>query len=114
MKICPRCNQTYEDDSLNFCLNDGSVLTQASGGASASLSDAPPTVLLNQPPATNPNAPQFGTQAGNWGVVTPNAAQVSRPKSRVWLWVLAIFGGVIIKTQERVDRWLAPWAAGQK
>jgi NitT/TauT family transport system permease protein len=28
--------------------------------------------------------------------------------------VLAIFGGVIIKTQERVDRWLAPWAAGQK
>jgi ABC-type nitrate/sulfonate/bicarbonate transport system permease component len=24
--------------------------------------------------------------------------------------VLAIFGGVIIKTQERVDSWLAPWA----
>jgi ABC-type nitrate/sulfonate/bicarbonate transport system permease component len=28
--------------------------------------------------------------------------------------VLAIFGGVIIKTQERIDRWLAPWAAGKK
>jgi hypothetical protein len=93
MKICPQCNQTYEDASLNFCLNDGSVLTQASGGA---MSDAPPTVLLNQPPPTNPNAPQFGTQAGNWGVVTPNAAQATRPKSKAWLWVLAIFGGLIL------------------
>jgi len=25
--------------------------------------------------------------------------------------VLAVFGGVIIKTQERIDRWIAPWAA---
>ena len=28
--------------------------------------------------------------------------------------VLAVFGGVIIKTQERIDRWLAPWAVGTK
>lgn len=28
--------------------------------------------------------------------------------------VLAVFGGVIIKTQERIDRWIAPWAAGKK
>lgn len=27
--------------------------------------------------------------------------------------VLAVFGGVIIKTQERIDRWIAPWAAGK-
>lgn len=26
MKICPQCRQQYEDDGLNFCLNDGSVL----------------------------------------------------------------------------------------
>ncbi len=29
-----------------------------------------------------------------------------------YLIVLAVFGGVIIKTQERIDRWIAPWAAG--
>ena len=28
--------------------------------------------------------------------------------------VLAVFGGIIIKTQERIDRWLAPWAVGTK
>ena len=25
MKICPRCQKTYADDNLNFCLEDGSV-----------------------------------------------------------------------------------------
>ncbi len=29
MKICPQCRQSYDDDGLNFCLNDGSVLNQA-------------------------------------------------------------------------------------
>jgi NitT/TauT family transport system permease protein len=28
--------------------------------------------------------------------------------------VMALFGAVVIKTQERIDRWLAPWAAGRK
>ena len=28
--------------------------------------------------------------------------------------VLAVFGGVIIKTQQRIDRWIAPWAVGRK
>jgi hypothetical protein len=92
MKICPQCNQTYADDSLNFCLSDGSVLTQASGG---SLSEPAPTVLISQPLPTNPNQ-QFGSQPGNFGVVTPNAAQTPRPKSRAWIWVLAIFGGLML------------------
>jgi len=26
---------------------------------------------------------------------------------------LAVFGGIIIKTQERIDRWIAPWAAAK-
>ena len=29
MKICPRCQKTYTDDNLNFCLDDGVVLQQA-------------------------------------------------------------------------------------
>lgn len=27
MKICSKCNQTYADDTLNFCLEDGSLLS---------------------------------------------------------------------------------------
>lgn len=27
MKICPTCNRSYPDDTLNFCLDDGATLT---------------------------------------------------------------------------------------
>lgn len=48
MKVCPICNQTYKDENLNFCLNDGGVL--------ALQEDiSPPTVILNQARKTNPN-----------------------------------------------------------
>ena len=53
MKVCPSCKKTYADDSLNFCLDDGSILT-----ASAPIGDA----TLVMPPA-QPTAPSgFGSQ----------------------------------------------------
>src|SRR5215203_796438 len=60
MKRCPSCGQTYNDPDLNFCLNDGELLTQAqdsgyAGGASRPFADdAPPTITMNAPRATNP------------------------------------------------------------
>lgn len=71
MKICPACNQTYTDENLNFCLTDGSLLTETAD-------DAPPTVMLNQARTTAPNwndyqaPPQPPQQA--WGN-QPLAAQ---------------------------------------
>jgi hypothetical protein len=46
MKKCTICNQTYTDESLNFCLSDGGTLVKMSD-------DAPPTVFMNQPRATD-------------------------------------------------------------
>jgi hypothetical protein len=60
MKRCPSCGQTYNEPDLNFCLNDGELLTQAqdsgyAGGGSRPFSDdAPPTIMMNAPRATNP------------------------------------------------------------
>ena len=48
MKICPVCNQTYADDNLNYCLNDGGTLT-------ADTDEAPPTVMLNRARTTQQN-----------------------------------------------------------
>lgn len=42
MKRCPVCNQTYPDDSLNFCLSDGTTLNKVS-------EDAPPTIFMDRP-----------------------------------------------------------------
>ncbi len=53
MKHCPRCNQRYEDDNLNFCLNDGELLVQLD------TSDAPPTLFMDSPRKTKENWPQY-------------------------------------------------------
>lgn len=53
MKQCPRCNQTYSDDQLNFCLNDGEMLVN-SYASQRPFDDSPPTVMMNDPRATNP------------------------------------------------------------
>jgi hypothetical protein len=56
MKRCTRCDRTYPDDNLNFCLDDGELLVLYAGDdATKSLrDDAPPTVVLDQTRVTNP------------------------------------------------------------
>ncbi|MGI9036569.1 MAG: DUF4190 domain-containing protein [Pyrinomonadaceae bacterium] len=58
MKKCPFCQQTYTDDSLNFCLNDGGTLTNVND-------EPPPTVFMNEPRVTSPT---------NWTDAAPPAA----------------------------------------
>lgn len=61
MKQCPRCKQTYSDDQLNFCLEDGELLTAFAQEPPPERyrDDPPPTLLMNEPRVTNPtNWPQ--------------------------------------------------------
>lgn len=94
MKVCPRCQKTYQDDNLNFCLEDGSVLTQAAGQA------MPDTVLLNEPRITAqpPQAPPQPSAQGAWNVPPQPQYSMQPPKksSKTWLWVLLILGGVVL------------------
>ena len=48
MKVCPNCRQQYPDDELNYCLNDGGILTKL-------MEDPAPTVLLNKVRTTDQN-----------------------------------------------------------
>jgi hypothetical protein len=54
MKRCPKCNRQYKDDTLRFCLEDGTPLTSIKTGA-----DAPPTEILPPPvpPTQKSSAP---------------------------------------------------------
>lgn len=56
MKQCRVCNQTYTDDQLNFCLNDGELLTQMYGEPQQRpfSDDSPPTLVMNEARVTNP------------------------------------------------------------
>lgn len=57
MKVCPKCNQTYTDEGLNFCLADGELLMNTVNEAPTQLFNdpAPPTLFMDASRATNPN-----------------------------------------------------------
>lgn len=46
MKQCPRCNRTYADDTLSYCLEDGAILI--------SRYDPEDTLVSQFPPPSNP------------------------------------------------------------
>jgi hypothetical protein len=81
MKICPNCRRTYDDDGLNFCLDDGSVLTYATW-------DAAPTVVMDFPRSTGEPPPATSPA---WNHQGPQVQPSPRKRSRAWIWVLGIF-----------------------
>jgi len=57
MKKCPLCNRTYEDESLNFCLQDGAALESVMDGATTFDSEATVIDPKRVRPATPPTEP---------------------------------------------------------
>lgn len=66
MKRCPRCGQTYTDSAINFCLNDGELLSYlADDGPQTLLQNAPSSVLEDSPPTEFLKSPSV-TKDTNW------------------------------------------------
>lgn len=92
MKVCPRCQKTYSDDNLNFCLEDGTVLTQAQ-----SQDSPPPTVMMSQAPLTSPRT-TFGnepTTQSSWGT-PPQYSAPPKKSSKTWLWVVGVLAVLLL------------------
>jgi hypothetical protein len=82
MKRCPSCQRAYTDDSLVFCLEDGSTLLTERADAS----DLPATLIIPDPRLTNPARPETfrpnpvpTTQAQ-----PPRAYSAQPPPNPVW------------------------------
>jgi hypothetical protein len=88
MKICPRCQKTYPDDNLNFCLEDGTTLQQMSSAP------PPPTVQMSQPPVTAPG--QAAPSQPAWNTPQQYGGQPPKKSSKTWIWVLLILGVVAL------------------
>ena len=90
MKVCPTCRRTYDDDGLNFCLEDGSVLTLSADESAA------PTIAMHQPGPTNPSS--GSSMPAGWNPPDPPARTPVQPRksSKTWLWVLGIFAVLIL------------------
>lgn len=101
MKICPACRKTYTDLTLNFCLDDGAVLSQYSED-----DNSQPTVFIGQPPPTTPNTivnptintnqQQFPPTPNNRGLSHTVAPRPPAKKSKTWIWVLGIVGLIVV------------------
>lgn len=92
MKICPTCRKTYSDDGLNFCLEDGSVLTLTSP------ENLPETVMINQARFTDPNPNAAGQQGiqSSFGNQAGYSMQPPKKSSKTWIWVLGILGVLVL------------------
>jgi len=69
MKHCPNCQTTYTDDTLRFCLQDGTQLTEVSGMSSDMPTvafDDSETIVSRKPPqqVVRINVPE--TESQNW------------------------------------------------
>jgi hypothetical protein len=108
MKRCPTCQRTYTDDTLSYCLEDGSTLYSDGSGAS----DIAATVIIPEPRMTAPVMPDtyrptptpprpFTAPPPAWqphaGSLTPQTAQ-ARPGrgAAVTSLVLAICAFVLL------------------
>src|SRR5687767_3479141 len=94
MKICPTCRKTYADDNLNFCLEDGSVLTFGS-------SEPPATVMMSQTRPTDPTAvfqssPNQGVQSTFGHHAQQYSPQTAKKSSKAWLWIVGIVGIIVL------------------
>ena len=77
MKKCPSCQRAYEDDSLAFCLEDGTSLVNA--GAAAS--DQPATLIMADPRLTIPQRQETATPKTPPQATLPQAYTAQPP---VW------------------------------
>ena len=93
MKICPQCQNTYTDDSLQFCLQDGTKLNSVSSTSqmpTAEWNDEPQTVVRNENPQMRINLPQQQTPPPQTYITNPQTDFQTEPprKSKAWLFAL--------------------------
>jgi hypothetical protein len=85
MKQCPRCMRTYTDENLNFCLEDGELLTSTSSASEQRFDDSPPTVMFDEVRRTNPtNWPNSSPSSASPPVAQWQQQGVQAPQSAVY------------------------------
>ena len=103
MKRCPTCNRTYNDLSLNFCLEDGTPLAAVGPDPNATIrypgardtAEPPPTEIYHPtaPPVSPRQTAPPPPPPPQW---SPTPAQQPRKKSNAVWWILGGLAAVFV------------------
>src|SRR5215204_891136 len=85
MKQCPECNRVYTDETLNFCLNDGSELVYGTAKTESPTAILPG--LANEAPTRYQQNPDFDSPVSRVGE-TPKTAAPFPVRNKIWLTAL--------------------------
>jgi hypothetical protein len=101
MKRCPTCKRSFEDDTLSFCLEDGTPLVTEAGGRSDSqetlVSPRPPETIGGAAP-TQPYGQRPGVGTSPYSAPPPTYGPGTGGR-KTWPWVvgvLAILSVVVV------------------
>src|SRR5688572_6460528 len=90
MKRCPKCGETYTDETLNFCLEDGEWLV------GAAVTDEPPTAVLSGEDATTrPWVPHTGDSTRPASSAEYIVGELKRHKVGVFAGTVFLLAGLI-------------------
>jgi hypothetical protein len=118
MKRCPICNRTYTDDSLNYCLEDGTALNTVSSAAGSfdpdrtlvdpkhAASGPPPTEVLSSRTLTTEQYPST-TPTSAYQQPTP-APRVDLPRrsNTAAVVTLSVLGTIVLVMLGGFGAWL--------
>jgi hypothetical protein len=87
MKICPNCQSQYTDDTLRFCLQDGSLLVESSSA---------PTVAFTEQETVVAGRPTTAPGGGFQRPTNPSIAEPVPQKSRFLIVALLLLSVVLL------------------
>ena len=90
MKRCPTCNKTFTQRNLSFCLDDGTPLTE--------IGNTDETTVVSPQAGSGNRSDDAPYVPRDWqqGYQPPGSFEPPGQKRRVWPWVLAIVGALLI------------------
>jgi hypothetical protein len=102
MKQCPNCQTTYADDSLQFCLQDGTPLAQVPNQDSADYFDSESATVVSpkkvEPLRFEPPSSYQPTNQPNWEPNQPVILEQRQKKksNTVTIVVLSVLGTILL------------------
>ena len=93
MKRCPECRRDYHDDSLMYCLEDGTALIQGS----VPSPDEPATAILHDttPHEEAATRPQVHTTEQT-GVIPSGTQDIPKPNPYGWRLLVPVFVAIVV------------------